>query len=449
MKKISEPARAAKAIKAELKGIFPDVKFSVKSQSFSMGSSVDIQWTDGPTTSQVDEFTSKYQYGHFDGMNDMYENSNSRDDIPQTKFVSTSREISEDVRSILMADIEKVASGQNQYDQQTAYYRILQKSPIPVGAKVTGFVSTGKNCGLIEDLYTIAYEQEQETRPEPVNVPAGKIQIIEYSPKSIAVIGETKPIKDELRSLGGKFNFRLTCGPGWIFRLTDMEKVIKFLSNRPNRSLENFQSLPEEIKEIVKKDIDFIESTLIPEPEDIPEEPTREEEDAISLEQASAPSVPVWEAKQRAEQAEAEDLQKELAKNWPAPRQIEGTNINTDEAKDINFIDSLPVSNEVERYNNLKDIKQAAKEGKVISIMNYLELSNKPKPAPQIAAPWSKHGEHLNTIPEGYTKSEKPGEPSGHLAPAQVKAYNSPKSIQDRKAGRTNTSLPVPQLFLF
>ena len=45
----------------------------------------------------------------------------------------------------------------------------------------------------------------------------GEFQIINYSEKAIAVIGNTKSIKDQLKQLGGKFNPRLTCGAGWIF----------------------------------------------------------------------------------------------------------------------------------------------------------------------------------------------------------------------------------------
>lgn len=56
------------------------------------------------------------------------------------------------------------------------------------------------------------------------------IQIVEYSEKSFAVIGNTKPIKDKLASLGGRFNFRLTCGAGWIFSNTKKEVVLKFIN---------------------------------------------------------------------------------------------------------------------------------------------------------------------------------------------------------------------------
>lgn len=52
---------------------------------------------------------------------------------------------------------------------------------------------------------------------ERAEVEPGSVQIIDYSEKAIAVIGDTRPIKDKLKDLGGKFNPRLTCGPGWIF----------------------------------------------------------------------------------------------------------------------------------------------------------------------------------------------------------------------------------------
>lgn len=94
----SSQARAAACIRKELKAAFPETKFSVTSSSFSMGDSVDINWENGPTTEQVDKISKKYQYGHFDGMYDIYEYSNSRKDIPQSKYVMTQRRTSDDLR---------------------------------------------------------------------------------------------------------------------------------------------------------------------------------------------------------------------------------------------------------------------------------------------------------------------------------------------------------------
>lgn len=99
----SEHAAAAQAIRQDLKKAFPGVKFQVRSRSFSMGSSVDVGWTDGPTRSEVDRIIGRYQYGHFDGRQDLYENSNMRDDLPQVKHVLGQRSMSDQVRAELLS----------------------------------------------------------------------------------------------------------------------------------------------------------------------------------------------------------------------------------------------------------------------------------------------------------------------------------------------------------
>lgn len=95
--KHSSQCLCAKAIRQELKKTFPDTKFRVTSKSFSGGDSVDIDWTDGVDENQVDLIVGKYQYGHFDGMIDLYEYSNHRDDIPQSKYIMTQRSLSDEL----------------------------------------------------------------------------------------------------------------------------------------------------------------------------------------------------------------------------------------------------------------------------------------------------------------------------------------------------------------
>lgn len=97
MRELSEAAKAAKLIRQELKAAFPNIKFKVRSSNFSMGNAVDIGWKNGVIEKKVNTITSKYQYGHFDGMNDIYEYSNGRDDIPQAKYISTSRTIDDSI----------------------------------------------------------------------------------------------------------------------------------------------------------------------------------------------------------------------------------------------------------------------------------------------------------------------------------------------------------------
>jgi len=122
-----EHVLAAKAIRVVLKKAFPKTKFSVTSSSFSMGNSVDISWQDGPAQKDVDALVEKYQYGHFNGMEDIYEYSNSRQDIPQAKYVSVNRRMSEYVRDA--KKLELVAKhgienpdDQNEWQDKTGYW---------------------------------------------------------------------------------------------------------------------------------------------------------------------------------------------------------------------------------------------------------------------------------------------------------------------------------------
>jgi hypothetical protein len=87
---MTQAAQAAKLIRSELKREFPAVKFKVQSDTFSMGDSVDVyydQMLDENARKHLDEVISKYQYGSFNGMEDIYEYDN-RHDFAQSKYVS-------------------------------------------------------------------------------------------------------------------------------------------------------------------------------------------------------------------------------------------------------------------------------------------------------------------------------------------------------------------------
>lgn len=79
-----------------------------------------------------------------------------------------------------------------------------------------------------------------------------KTQIIEYSEKAIAVIGETKPIKDQLKALGGKFNPRLNCGAGWIFSVKRRAELDALLGGKIEIAKSQKQSEEEKTAIILK-----------------------------------------------------------------------------------------------------------------------------------------------------------------------------------------------------
>lgn len=79
MRELSKTAECSKAIREELKKEFPGVKFKVNSES---GSAINIHYVDGPSYESVDKIVSKYEMGHFDGMTDIYEYDNRREEKP-------------------------------------------------------------------------------------------------------------------------------------------------------------------------------------------------------------------------------------------------------------------------------------------------------------------------------------------------------------------------------
>lgn len=102
---MTNAAQAAQAIRKELKASFPQIKFTVRSESFAGGDAVRIGYDNGVPTDKVKKITDKYQYGHFDGMNDLYEFSNSRKDIPQAKYVQVQRSLTDEVRAKVKEEI--------------------------------------------------------------------------------------------------------------------------------------------------------------------------------------------------------------------------------------------------------------------------------------------------------------------------------------------------------
>lgn len=63
---------AAKNCRKLLKKEFPGVKFSVRTDRYSGGSSLRIGWSDGPKVAEVEKITGRFSGGRFDGMEDIY-----------------------------------------------------------------------------------------------------------------------------------------------------------------------------------------------------------------------------------------------------------------------------------------------------------------------------------------------------------------------------------------
>jgi hypothetical protein len=101
-------------------------------------------------------------------------------------------------------------------------------------------VSMYSREGMIKEFaYTagrednIRIKKNDDTPPTPPSDKNGTSKngctVVEYSAKAVAVFGETRAIKDELKAMGGKFNNRLTFNgkrlAGWIFSKSQEQRL--------------------------------------------------------------------------------------------------------------------------------------------------------------------------------------------------------------------------------
>lgn len=115
-KAISSHAGAAKMIRQFMKS--KGIAGSVRSKSYSMGSSinVDVQDLPPPVYDELRDYVSQFEYGHFNSMEDLYEISNSRDDIPQVKYAFVNNRMSDEL-------------GEKIYSFMKGYYAGMEGAP--------------------------------------------------------------------------------------------------------------------------------------------------------------------------------------------------------------------------------------------------------------------------------------------------------------------------------
>lgn len=102
-------------------------------------------------------------------------------------------------------------------DEHDPELMIQDCSDMPDGLSVMDSISEQE----FNDIIAACREEESEEQP--------RFQIIDYSEKAIAIVGDTKDIKDKLKELGGRFNPRLSCGAGWVFSKKQRAEVEKLL----------------------------------------------------------------------------------------------------------------------------------------------------------------------------------------------------------------------------
>ena len=155
----------AKHIRKDLANAFPGQKFSVRKRDYSY---INIEWEDGPTREEVERIAGKHERNCTrDRWNDDLWN------YEDTAFTS-------------------------------------------VFGGVDGLFYYRKTAPENREISLYKKPEPKQSEPAKATTTEG-IQLINYSEKAIAIVGDTRAIKETLKALGGRFNAHLTCGAGWIF----------------------------------------------------------------------------------------------------------------------------------------------------------------------------------------------------------------------------------------
>lgn len=218
-------------IVADLKHNFPNAKFSIKKRNYDC---IVIRWVDGPALEKVKLLTSMYKDHVTDFTGDFrdYEPSNFNCVFGGVNYIFEERDYSFDLDKLASELAERA-----NYEKREAHrdlYAILKKTSIPANASNFSITTSGIKCGSIYDFYIISFDvpETPQATQKTVHEVSG-VEITNYSEKSFVVYGDTKPIKETLKELGGKFNMYLrkenNVFAGWIFPLTKKEAVCSAL----------------------------------------------------------------------------------------------------------------------------------------------------------------------------------------------------------------------------
>lgn len=236
-------------LRTELKRNFPGVKFSVRYTSFSGGDKITVKWQDGPKSEQVQAIAGKYQHSHADDSGDYwdYDPNEFNKLFGGAKYVMVTREMSESVAAALTAEVLEalpfLADGAEIHYEK--FFELLHDAPCSADERMK--YAEAVRGGYWVNARALArwihqgidYTQpEQQSEPqtatnderadEPTTTANG-LQVVDYSERAIAITGDTRDVKTVLKSLGGRFNPRLSCGAGWVFPKVRKNEVLHAL----------------------------------------------------------------------------------------------------------------------------------------------------------------------------------------------------------------------------
>lgn len=226
-------------VKVYTKERYPDYKFSVRCEYFSMGSALHIRLVSGPVAALTPDCGREY--------------------ISTMSEIKDYPGITDEVRAV-MADVVDYANSYNYDDSDgmedyfdTNFYLHIYIGDY--GKPYQVVAPKAKKVGRKPKRK----ESATPDQPTPVEEQAGAsaaLLMVDYSEKAIAVIGETAQVKDELKAMGGRFNRNLMVEgervAGWIFSKSKTAEVSDFI-RKQNQEPEKVENHFEEKHEMLEE----------------------------------------------------------------------------------------------------------------------------------------------------------------------------------------------------
>ncbi len=222
-----DAAHVAKNVRKDLALSFPGFRFSVRKGGYG---EIRIAWTDGPSEDEVQAVAGKHK--------DIAERDRWNDDLWDHKptyftavfggveYIWYDRTISDERAAAMASEVEGVCPAtagqgfhQSEMDKTTGAWEMYHKYELN-GCNMYWYDSRSVARVVLSRMSFYQAPEKKAAKAEKKAAPAVKadgLQVVDYSEKAIAVTGNTRPVSDQLKALGGRFNARLSCGAGWIF----------------------------------------------------------------------------------------------------------------------------------------------------------------------------------------------------------------------------------------
>lgn len=95
----------AKMVRAALKSAYPGIKFSVRTERYSMGCCINVSWTDGPTSAQVETITRPFHGKRFEMLDDSTHYIDTVIDGEAVHFAADSCSLSRELSATFLARV--------------------------------------------------------------------------------------------------------------------------------------------------------------------------------------------------------------------------------------------------------------------------------------------------------------------------------------------------------